>query len=123
MPVTMRASTPAARRRADRWAAAGLALASLLGLTALIAVRASESEAAPPEAPDQRAQLDAYAEQLTREAARLQVYRQELRDVADELARGEEADVRVLDRIARDTAPVGSTAPATPHRDTATWSS
>ena len=35
---------------------------------------------------DERADLDAYADQLTREAARLQAYRQELRRVAEEQA-------------------------------------
>lgn len=121
----MKPMTPAARRRADRWVAAGLAVAACVGLTALIGVRAAESEAAPAPAPDgDRAALDAYAEQLTREAARLQAYRQELRDVAAELARGEDADVRVIERIAEETRPPGSTAgPTTLDRDTTTWSS
>ena len=115
--------SPAARRRVDRWIAAGLAIASCVGLTALIAVRASESEAAPP--PDgEREALDAYAEQLTREAARLQAYRQELRDVAAELAQGEDADVRVIERIAEETRPPGATTgPTTLDRDATTWSS
>jgi hypothetical protein len=117
--------SPAARRRADRWAAGGLALASLIGLTALVAARAADSEAAPTTPPEgERAQLDAYAEQLTREAARLQAYRQELREVADELARGEDADVRVIERIAEETRPPGAgTGPTTLDRDAATWSS
>lgn len=117
--------TPAARRRRDRWIAAGLSVAACVGLTALIGVRAAETEAAPAEQPDgERAALDAYAEQLTREAARLQAYRQELRDVAAELARGEEADVRVIERIAEETRPPGATSgPTTLDRDTTTWSS
>ena len=117
--------TPAARRRFDRWVAAGLAIASCLGLTALIAVRAGESEEVPPATPDgDRAQLDAYAEQLTREAARLQAYRQELREAAAEIARGEEADVRIIERIAEETRPPGATTgPSTLDRDTTTWSS
>lgn len=121
----MRGISPAARRRTDRWIAAALAIASCVGLTALIAVRASEPEAAPPDQPDgDRAALDAYAEQLTREAARLQAYRQELRDVAAELARGEDADVRVIERIAEETRPPGSTgAPSDLDRDATTWSS
>lgn len=121
----MKPRSPAARRRLDRWIAAGLAVASCLGLTALIGIRAAESEAAPPAEPDgDRAALDAYAEQLTREAARLQAYRQELRDVAAELARGEEADVRVIERIAEETGPPGATSgPTTLDRDTTTWSS
>ena len=121
----MKPRSPAARRRLDRWTAAGLAVASCLGLTALIAVRAAEAEAPPPDQPDgDRAALDAYAEQLTREAARLQAYRQELRDVAAELSRGEEADVRVIERIAEETGPPGATSgPTTLDRDTTTWSS
>ena len=121
----MEPRSPAARRRLDRWTAAGLAVASCLGLTALIAVRAAEAEAPPPDQPDgDRAALDAYAEQLTREAARLQAYRQELRDVAAELSRGEEADVRVIERIAEETGPPGATSgPTTLDRDTTTWSS
>lgn len=123
--MVMARMTPAARRRADRWAAAGLALGAMLGLTALIAARAADSESAQPPPPDgQRAQLDAYAEQLTREAARLQAYRQELREVADELARGEDVDVRVIERIAEETRPPGAGAgPTTLDRDAATWSS
>jgi hypothetical protein len=121
----VRAKTPAARRRADRWVAAGLALASCLGLTALIALRAGESDDVPPATPDgDRAQLDAYAEQLTREAARLQAYRQELRDVAAELARGDDADLRVIERIAEETRAPGTATGATAlERDTTTWSS
>ncbi|MBM3689692.1 MAG: hypothetical protein FJW80_08580 [Actinobacteria bacterium] len=121
----MKPLTPAARRRMDRWVAVGLAVAVSAGLTALIGIRAAESEAAPPAEPDgERAALDAYAEQLTREAARLQAYRQELRDVAAELARGEEADVRVIERIAEETRPPGATSgPSTLDRDTTTWSS
>ena len=121
----MKPMTPAARRRMDRWVAAGLAVAACAGLTALIGVRAAESEAATPDQPDgERASLDAYAEQLTREAARLQAYRQELRDVAAELARGEEADVRVIERIAEETRPPGATrGPTALERDTTTWSS
>ena len=121
----MKPRSPAARRRMDRWIAAGLAVASCLGLTALIAVRAAESEPTPPDQSDgERAALDAYAEQLTREAARLQAYRQELRDVAAELARGEDSDVRVIERIAEETRPPGATSgPTTLDRDTTTWSS
>lgn len=121
----MKTMTPAARRRMDRWVAAGLSVAACAGLTALIGIRAAESEAAPPAEPDgERAALDAYAEQLTREAARLQAYRQELRDVAAELARGEEADVRMIKRIAEETRPPGATSgPSTLDRDTTTWSS
>ena len=121
----MKAMSPAARRRADRWVAAGLALASCLGLTALIALRASEpADPAPAEPEGDRAALDAYAEQLTREAARLQAYRQELRDVAAELARGEDADLRVIERIAEETRAPGTATGATPlERDTTTWSS
>ncbi|MFM9136234.1 MAG: hypothetical protein ACKOT0_12525 [bacterium] len=121
----MKPMTPAARRRMDRWVAAGLAVTVCAGLTALIGIRAAESEAAPPAEPDgERAALDAYAEQLTREAARLQAYRQELRDVAAELARGEEVDVRVIERIAEETRPAGATSgPSTLDRDTTTWSS
>lgn len=121
----MKPMSPAARRRVDRWVAAGLAVAACLGLTALIGVRAAESEAAPDPAPDgDRAALDAYAEQLTREAARLQAYRQELRDVAAEIARGEDADMRVIERIAEETRPPGATSgPTTLDRDTTTWSS
>ena len=121
----MKPMTPAARRRVDRWVATGLAVASCVGLTALIGVRVAESEAAPTEQPEgDRAALDAYAEQLTREAARLQAYRQELRDVATELARGEDADVRVIERIAEETRPPGATSgPSTLDRDTTTWSS
>ena len=121
----MKPMTPAARRRVDRWVAAGLAVASCVGLTALIGIRVAESETATPDQPDgDRAALDAYAEQLTREAARLQAYRQELRDVAAELARGEDADVRVIERIAEETQPPGATSgPTTLDRDTTTWSS
>lgn len=121
----MAAMSPATRRRADRWIAAGLALASCVGLTALIAVRAMESSAPPPAEDDaERASLDAYAEQLTREAARLQAYRQALRDVAAELARGDEADMRVIERIAEETRSPGSTrGPTTLDRDATTWSS
>lgn len=115
--------TPAARRRADRMIAAGLAVAAGVGLTALIAVRAAQvDEAAPPD--EERQDLDAYAEQLTREAARLQAYRQELREVAAELARGDEADVRIIERIAEETRPPGGVGPPSDlDRDTATWSS
>jgi hypothetical protein len=113
-------SPSAARRRLDRWIAAGLAVAACAGLTGLIAYRAAE---APPAADDgERAELDAYAEELTREAARLQAYRQELRRVAEELARGDEADTRVIERIAEETRPPGSE--RTPlDRDTSTYSS
>lgn len=119
----MRPMTPAARRRADRVIAGGLAVGAALGLTALIAVRAAQVEqAAPPD--EERQDLDAYAEQLTREAARLQAYRQELREVAAELARGEEADVRIIKRIAEETRPPGGTGPPSDlDRDAATWSS
>ena len=121
----MKPRSPAARRRTDRWIAAGLAVASCLGLTALIAIRAAESQDAAPAQPDgERAALDAYAEQLTREAARLQAYRLELRDVAAELARGEDADVRVIERIAEETRPPGATSgPSALDRDATTWSS
>lgn len=117
--------SPAVRRRVDRLVAAGLALAACAGLTALIAVRAAESSSTEPAEPDaDRTDLDAYAEELTREAARLQAYRQELRDVAAELARGEDADVRVIERIAEETRPPGaSRGPSTLDRDTTTWSS
>ncbi len=119
----MKRMTPAARRRNDRLVAGGLAVASCVGLTALIAVRATE-DPAPAGNDGDRATLDAYAEQLTREAARLQAYRQELREVAAELAQGDDADVRVIERIAEETRPPGSTAgPSTLDRDTATWSS
>ena len=43
----MKPRSPAARRRLDRWTAAGLAVASCLGLTALIAVRAAEADPRP----------------------------------------------------------------------------
>lgn len=121
----MKPRSPAARRRLDRWIAAGLAVASCLGLTALIAIRAAEPEADVPNQPDgERAALDAYAEQLTREGARLQAYRRELREVAAELARGQDADVRVIERIAEETRPPGATSdPTTLDRDTTTWSS
>lgn len=121
----MKRMSPAARRRADRILAAGLAVASCIGLTALIAVRAQESQGtqAPP-MDGEREALDAYAEQLTREAARLQAYRQELRDVAAELADGEEADTRIIERIAEETRPPGATSgPTTLDRDATTWSS
>ena len=121
----MKRMSPAARRRADRILAAGLAVASCIGLTALIAVRAQESQGtqAPP-MDGEREALDAYAEQLTREAARLQAYRQELRDVAAELADGEEADTRIVERIAEETRPPGATTgPTTLDRDATTWSS
>jgi hypothetical protein len=115
----------AARRRTDRWVAGALALAACAGLTALIAYRASETSTAPAEADDgERAALDAYAEQLTREAARLQAYRQELRRVAEEIARGDDADTRLIERIAEETRPPGTERGPTPlDRDTSTYSS
>lgn len=121
----MKPMSRAARRRADRILAAGLALASCIGLTALIAARVQESEGAQAPLMDgEREALDAYAEQLTREAARLQAYRQELRDVAAELAQGEEADTRVIERIAEETRPPGaSSGPTALDRDATTWSS
>ena len=107
----------------DRWAAAVLALAACAGLTAVIAYRAAEAPV-PAADGDERADLDAYADQLTREAARLQAYRQELRRVAEELARGEDVDTRLVERIAEETRPPGAQGQATPlDRDTSTYSS
>ena len=114
-----------ARRRVDRWIATGLAVAAGAGLTGLIALRSAEDSArqAQPGERD-RAELDGYAEQLTREATRLQAYRQELRRVAAPLARGEDADTDVVRRIAEETRPPGSTGESTRlERDTATYSS
>jgi hypothetical protein len=116
-------SPSAARRRLDRWMAGGLALGACAGLTALIAYRVAET-APPVTESDERAELDAYAEQLTREAARLQAYRQELRRVAEEIARGDDADTRLVERIAEETRPPGSERGPTPlDRDTSTYSS
>lgn len=115
---------PRVRRRADGWIATALAVAACAGLTGLIAIRAAESgKASPPDGPN-RAELDAYAEQLTQEAARLQAYRRELRRVAAELARGQAADPDVVGRIAEETRPPGSTdSPTRLDRDTSTYSS
>jgi hypothetical protein len=116
---------PAARRRVDRWIATGLAVAACAGLTALIAVRAADPGSGKSQPGERdRAELDAYAEQLTREAARLQSYRQELRRVAAELSRGVDADTEVVGRIAEETGPPGSTGDSTRlERDTSTYSS
>jgi hypothetical protein len=113
------------RRRTDRWVAAVLAVGATAGLAALIAVRAAESSGGPPSPDDaERAELDAYAEQLTQEAARLETYRQELRRVAAELASGDDVDTRVVERIAEETRPPGSVGrPSTLDADTATYSS
>lgn len=121
----MRALSAAERRRRlrlDRMAAVGLAVITCLGLTGLIAVRAAEAEPPAP-APDPGG-LDEYAEQLTSEAARLAAYREELRQVAEQLARGEEVDTRTVERIAAETRPPGApTGPSALERDTATYSS
>lgn len=114
-----------AQRRADRWIATGLAVVAGAGLAGLIAVRAADEQTgtSQPGEPD-RSELDTYAEQLTREATRLQAYRQELRRVAAELARGEDADTEVVRRIAEETRPPGSTGDSTRlDRDTSTYSS
>ena len=109
------------RRRADGWIATGLAVGACAGLAGLIAVRSAQ-DGQPRE--QQRADLDSYAEQLTAEAARLQAYRRELRRVAAELARGRDADLGVVNRIAEETRPPGSAdAPTRLERDTATYSS
>jgi hypothetical protein len=59
---------PRARRRADGWIAAALALGVCAGLTGLIAVRSAENPRSGQDG-SQRAELDSYAEQLTAEAA------------------------------------------------------
>jgi uncharacterized protein YhdP len=112
---------PRGRRRTDGWIATGLAVAACAGLAGLIAVRAAEQ--AEPTDPNP-AEWDSYARQLTEEAARLQAYRRELRRVAAELARGDKADPDLLQRIAEETRPPGSTDPPTRlERDTSTYSS
>lgn len=114
---------PRARRRADGWIAAALALGACAGLTGLIAVRSAENPRSGQDG-NQRTELDSYAEQLTAEAARLQAYRRELRRVAAELARGPDADLDVVRRIAEETRPPGSTGtPTRLERDTSTYSS
>jgi hypothetical protein len=114
---------PRGRRRLDGWVATGLAVGACAGLTGLIAVRSAETAQTEPDG-GQRAELDSYAEQLTAEAARLQAYRSELRRVAGELARGSVADLEMVERIAEETRPPGSTGSPTPlDRDTATYSS
>ena len=114
---------PRARRRADGWIAAALALGACAGLTGLIAVRSAENPRSGQDG-NQRTELDSYAEQLTAEAARLQAYRRELRRVAAELARGPDADLEVVRRIAEETRPQGSTGtPTRLERDTSTYSS
>ena len=114
---------PKARRRADGWIATGLAVGACAGLAGLIAIRVAEQERTPP-GRDSRAELDAYAEQLTQEAARLQAYRLELRRVAAELASGGDPDRDLVTRIAEETRPPGSTSdPDRLDRDASTYSS
>lgn len=123
MPRRRRVPGSGGRRRADGWIATGLAAGACAGLTGLIAVRSAESAGAGPDG-GQRAELDAYAEQLTAESARLQAYRSELRRVAAELARGRDADLDMVEGIAEETRPPGSTGtPTRLDRDTATYSS
>jgi len=118
--------------------AGGALIGAILGLVGVgaaywfadgVAVRAAGADPAPGTGDDAltdpgRAALDSYAEQLTTEAARLAAYREELRRVAEELSRGEDADTSVVRRIADETRPpVGSVPPSSPERDAATYSS
>lgn len=77
-------------RLVDRAVAAGLAVATFGGLVAVVVVRGADGATADTAEPTTvdgltRADLDAYAEQLAQEQARLTAYRDALRAAAEEL--------------------------------------
>ena len=122
----MSAAARARAKRRDRVVATGLAGAACAGVVGLVAARAEgagapvpqvESVGVSPEA------LDAYAEQLTQEQARLAWYRAELRRIAEELAAGRFVDSDLADWMADEgTGPLAEGAEAIAP-DTATYSS
>lgn len=121
----MRAGAKARVKRRDRVVATGLAGAACMGVVGLVAARAEGVGAPVAETQEGLSQeaLEAYAEQLTVERARLEWYRSELRRIAAEATAGRSVDSELADWVAdQQVGPLVDGASATAP-DTATYSS
>lgn len=122
----MSAAARARAKRRDRVVATGLAGAACAGVVGLVAARAAGAGAPVPEAEPagvSQEALDAYAEQLTQEQARLAWYRAELRRIAEEVAAGRSVDSDVADWMADEGIGPLADGAAAIAPDTATYSS